>query len=51
MFAPLADPKMLEVQNLGYASDATIYFQRGTVIASELVLFWALERCVGKVLC
>ncbi|RUS18837.1 ALG6, ALG8 glycosyltransferase family-domain-containing protein [Endogone sp. FLAS-F59071] len=49
-FAPLTDPKMLEVQNLDYASDATVYFQRGTVIASELVLFWALERCVGKAL-
>ncbi|RUS26394.1 hypothetical protein BC938DRAFT_470819 [Jimgerdemannia flammicorona] len=43
-FAPLADPKMLEVSNLNYASDATIYFQRTTVIVSELMLFWALER-------
>jgi alpha-1,3-glucosyltransferase len=44
MFAALVDPEMLKVENLGYASTETIVFQRLTVIASELVLFWALVR-------
>ncbi|CAG8648107.1 15745_t:CDS:2, partial [Acaulospora morrowiae] len=43
-FAPFADKDMLVVDNLGYASDATIYFQRITVIMSELVLLYALKK-------
>ncbi|CAB5196156.1 unnamed protein product [Rhizophagus irregularis] len=43
-FAPLADKEMLRVDNLNYTSDATIYFQRATVIISELVLFYALKK-------
>ncbi|CAI2163101.1 18094_t:CDS:2 [Funneliformis geosporum] len=43
-FASLADKEMLKVDNLNYASDATIYFQRTTVIISELVLFYALKK-------
>jgi alpha-1,3-glucosyltransferase len=35
---------MLQVQNLGYDSWQTIYFQRSTVIISELVLIYALHR-------
>lgn len=35
---------MLEVENLGYDTWQTIYFQRGTVLASELVLAYALQR-------
>ncbi|EME83808.1 glycosyltransferase family 57 protein [Pseudocercospora fijiensis CIRAD86] len=36
--ASLVDPNMLIVQNLGYDSWQTIYFQRATVIISEAVL-------------
>jgi alpha-1,3-glucosyltransferase len=43
-FAPLADEEMLRVDNLNYTNDATIYFQRATVIISELVLFYALKK-------
>lgn len=39
-----ADAGMLEVNNLGYDSWQTIYFQRTTVIASELVLIYALYK-------
>lgn len=35
---------MLEVGNLGYDTWQTVYFQRGTVLASELVLAYALQR-------
>jgi alpha-1,3-glucosyltransferase len=35
---------MLQVQNLGYDSWQTIYFQRATVIFSELVLLYSLHR-------
>lgn len=40
--AKFIDPKMLVVQNLGYDSWQTIYFQRATVIISEAVLIGAL---------
>ena len=33
---------MLEIRNLDYDSWQTIYFQRSTVIATELVLVYAL---------
>lgn len=35
---------MLKVENLGYDTWQTVYFQRGTVLASELVLAYALQR-------
>ncbi|KIW02094.1 dolichyl pyrophosphate Glc1Man9GlcNAc2 alpha-1,3-glucosyltransferase [Verruconis gallopava] len=44
--AQFADPLMLSVQNLGYDSWQTVYFQRATVIVSELVLLYALHRYV-----
>ncbi|KAK3818489.1 MAG: ALG6, ALG8 glycosyltransferase family-domain-containing protein [Benniella sp.] len=43
-FAVLVDPKIVDVENLYYDSPTTVYFQRTTVIVSELVLFWALQR-------
>lgn len=44
MFAAQVDPKIVQVDNLGYDTLTTIYFQRSTVIVSELVLYWALQR-------
>lgn len=40
-FAPLADPHMLHISNLNYASRGTILFQRFSVILSDLVLVYA----------
>lgn len=42
--AAYIDPSMLVVQNLGYDSWQTVYFQRTTVIVTELVLVYALSR-------
>ncbi|KAF9919366.1 glycosyl transferase [Lobosporangium transversale] len=47
MFAAQADPKIVQVDNLSYDTPATILFQRTTVIISELVLFWALQRMLA----
>ncbi|KAI0122192.1 glycosyltransferase family 57 protein [Daldinia grandis] len=44
--AKLADPAMLRVYNLGYDSWQTVYFQRFTVIATELILIYALQLFV-----
>ncbi|KAF9113081.1 glycosyl transferase [Mortierella sp. AM989] len=44
LFAAYVDPKIVQVDNLNYDTLTTIYFQRTTVIVSELVLFWALQR-------
>lgn len=41
-FAKFADSEMLKVFNLEYDSWQTIYFQRTTVIITELVLVFAL---------
>lgn len=41
--AKLVDPAMVKVFNLEYDSWQTIYFQRWTVIISELVLAQALQ--------
>lgn len=41
--AKLVDPAMLRVYNLEYDSWQTVYFQRCTVIATELVLIYALQ--------
>ncbi|RYO85611.1 hypothetical protein DL764_009141 [Monosporascus ibericus] len=44
--AKLADPAMLRVYNLEYDSWQTVYFQRFTVIATELALIYALQLYV-----
>jgi hypothetical protein len=38
---------MLEVQNLNYASTQTVYFQRLSVIFTELLLIFALQKSVS----
>ncbi|KAL1305599.1 hypothetical protein AAFC00_007202 [Neodothiora populina] len=40
--ARYVDPEMLQVQNLNYDSWRTVYFQRATVLVTELVLLLAL---------
>lgn len=44
--ARFADPGMLVVGNLNYDSWQTVYFQRATVIVTELVLVYALNRYI-----
>ncbi|KAL9014747.1 MAG: hypothetical protein Q9173_000611 [Seirophora scorigena] len=44
--AKYVDPKMLDVEALGYDSWQTIYFQRATVILTEMLLVYALDRYV-----
>lgn len=38
------DPEMLKVENLNYASPATIYFQRGTVIFADLIFAYGVRE-------
>lgn len=42
--AKLVDPAMLRVRNLEYDSWQTVYFQRSTVIVTELLLVYALQK-------
>jgi hypothetical protein len=42
-FAKAMDPAMLRVYNLEYESWQTVYFQRASVITTELVLVYALN--------
>ncbi|RMZ52990.1 hypothetical protein APUTEX25_001109, partial [Auxenochlorella protothecoides] len=49
--ASWADPAMLEVPRLNYASHATVAFQRGSVIVSEVALLaaaWWACRSLGR---
>ncbi|KAH8668319.1 glycosyltransferase family 57 protein [Xylariales sp. PMI_506] len=46
--ARLVDPAMLRVYNLGYDSWQTVYFQRFTVIATELILIFALQMFIDS---
>lgn len=43
-FAIFFDPNMLKVTNLNYASFETKLFQRFTVIACDLILFYAIRK-------
>jgi len=47
-YAKLADREMVKVFNLEYESWQTVYFQRATVILSELVLVYALNKFVNS---
>lgn len=45
IFAHLVDPKIVDLQKgLNYESDSVIYFQRISVIASDLCLFYGVYR-------
>lgn len=46
--ARLVEPAMLRVYNLEYDSWKTVYFQRYTVIVTELILVYALELFVDS---
>lgn len=46
--ARLADPAMVRVFNLEYDSWQTVYFQRTTVIVTELLLAYALQLFVNS---
>lgn len=41
--AALVEPALLQINNLNYDSWRTVYFQRATVIVTELVLIYALH--------
>ncbi|XP_053313878.1 probable dolichyl pyrophosphate Glc1Man9GlcNAc2 alpha-1,3-glucosyltransferase [Spea bombifrons] len=43
--ARYADPEMLKVQNLNYASQATVLFQRFSVIVSDFLFIYAAKQC------
>lgn len=46
LFARWIDPEMLKVTNFNYANNKTIYFQRSTVIITDLVLIYSLRRYI-----
>ncbi|XP_077276015.1 ALG6/ALG8 family glucosyltransferase xit [Temnothorax americanus] len=48
--AAFFDPEMLKVENLNYASPATVYFQRGTVIFADLILAYGVRE-MGRTFC
>jgi len=44
LFAYIVDPKIVNLQNLGYEASTAVAFQRMTVVVSELVLVFAVFR-------
>jgi len=46
--ARYVDPEMLIIKNLNYDSWQTVYFQRATVITTELVLLYSLHLYVNS---
>ncbi|ERT01615.1 dolichyl pyrophosphate Glc1Man9GlcNAc2 alpha-1,3-glucosyltransferase [Sporothrix schenckii ATCC 58251] len=46
--AALIDPAMLRIRNLNYASWETVYFQRSSVIVTEIFLVYALQKFVDS---
>ena len=46
--ARYVDPAILEIDNLNYDDWKVVYFQRATVIASEMMLVYALHKYVSR---
>ncbi|KAG1714007.1 putative dolichyl pyrophosphate Glc1Man9GlcNAc2 alpha-1,3-glucosyltransferase [Nymphon striatum] len=44
--AKYVDPEMIKISNLNYASDATLLFQRLSVIITDFVFIYAVKLCV-----
>ena len=44
-FAAIVDPEIVSLSNLEYKSNETLYFQRGTVIISDLFLAYSSYKC------
>ncbi|XP_028656147.1 probable dolichyl pyrophosphate Glc1Man9GlcNAc2 alpha-1,3-glucosyltransferase [Erpetoichthys calabaricus] len=44
-FAKYFDKNMLEIKNLNYASEATVLFQRCSVIVSDILFIYAVREC------
>lgn len=51
LVAQLVDPGMLQLNNLNYASTATVYFQRLSVIFSDLVFVYAVWTWCDVAVC
>ncbi|KAG2456655.1 ANR42 protein, partial [Polypterus senegalus] len=49
-FAKYFDKNMLEIKNLNYASEATVLFQRCSVIVSDILFIYAVREKDGKLL-
>ncbi|CAH2225638.1 probable dolichyl pyrophosphate Glc1Man9 c2 alpha-1,3-glucosyltransferase [Pelobates cultripes] len=43
------DPEMLKIENLNYATQATVYFQRFSVIVTDILFIYAAKQCCSCV--
>lgn len=44
VFANIIDPSIVQLRNIDYAVDKVVYFQRLSVIITDIVLIWAVIR-------